>query len=173
MKACETGNEKILKEVIKKSTTKDDIRRAVKIARNLGIKVRCFFTLGHLGETRETIKETVDFALELNPDALSFGLMVPIPGSEFRELAEQGKGGLKINKKDWTTYNQFSFDCVESETLSNADLKRLRADALMRFYFHHPGKALKLFFDKSSYNYNLKSFFKLIGVLLKQRFVKK
>lgn len=165
----ETGNARILKEVVRKQETKDQIREARKLARQAGLKVRCFFILGHLTETTQTLKETINFALELNPDALSFGLLVPNPGSEVRHLAEKGGKGFRLLSNNWENYNQFSHDCLELEGLSLAELKKWRSNAYYTFYMHHPMKALGLFIEPSGYNYNLRALFKIPFMLLKQK----
>lgn len=163
----ETGSERILKEVVQKGESKEQIRNAVDLARRAGIKVRCFFILGHYGETRETIKETIDFALELNPDALSFGLMVPNPGTKIRKLAEEGKNGLKIRHNRWEDYQQFNYDCFELENLPLAELKKWQSNAYFTFYRHHPVKALSLFFERSAYNYRPSALLRIPFSLLK------
>ncbi|MBI4698241.1 MAG: cobalamin B12-binding domain-containing protein [Nitrospirae bacterium] len=93
----ETGSERILKDVIKKGETKEDIKKAVGLIKKAGMKVRCFFLIGHYTETPETIKETIGFALDLNPDGLSFGLLVPNPGTKLRALAEEGPDELQLH----------------------------------------------------------------------------
>lgn len=151
----ETGSERILKEVVQKGETKEQIRNAVKLAKKAGIKVRCFFILGHYTETVDTIKETINFALELNPDALSFGLMVPNPGSGIRKLAEEGRKELRILHNRWEDYQQFNYSCFELENLPLAELKKWQSNAYFTFYLHHPFKGFSLFFDRSAYNYRL------------------
>ncbi|MGE4357065.1 MAG: radical SAM protein [Candidatus Omnitrophota bacterium] len=167
----ETGSERILKEVVKKGETKEEIRHAVRLAKKVGLKVRCFFIIGHYTETVDTIKETIDFALELNPDALSFGLMVPNPGSQIRKLAEEGKNGLRILHNRWEDYQQFNYDCFELENLPLRELKRWQAQAYFTFYLHHPIKGLELFFNRSSYNYRLSGLITLPWRLLRNRYL--
>ena len=52
---------------MKKGTRLDIIRRFSKDCRELGIKVHGTFILGMPGETPETIKETIEFACEMDP----------------------------------------------------------------------------------------------------------
>jgi len=165
----ETGNELILKEVVKKGETKDQMREAVKLVKKAGIRVRCFFILGHYKETVDTIKETIEFALELNPHALSFGLMVPNPGSEIRKMSEQGVGGLRILHNRWEEYNQFNFSCYELNNLPLPELRRWQSRAYFCFYMRHPLKGLKMFLDKSSYNYNIKALFVIPLMLFRNK----
>ena len=86
----ETGDEKIL-ESIKKSTTKDSMRRAFKMAKRFGFNTWGFFIIGLPGETKATIKKTISFAIELDPDFAKFLILKPFPGSEvFKNLNECG-----------------------------------------------------------------------------------
>lgn len=162
----ETGSDRILRDVIRKGETKEDIVKAVKLIKEAGLKIRCFFILGHYTETVDTIEETIQFALALNPEALSFGLIVPNPGSELRSLAEKNKGGLRILHNSWEDYDQFNYDCFESESLPLKELKRWQSKAYLTFYLYHPLKGLKLFTDRSGYNYNYKAFLKAPLMLL-------
>ncbi len=169
---AETGSARILKDVVKKGETKEQIIKAVSLIKKSGIKVRCFFIIGHYTETEETIKETIRFALELNPDALSFGLMVPNPGSEVRRIAESANSGIHILHNRWKDYNQFNYSCYELENIKLEELKKWQSDAYFSFYLHHPAKALGLFLDKSAYNYNIKALVKIPLMLLKRKFSK-
>jgi len=163
----ESGNERILKEVVRKGETREEIREGVKMAKKAGLKVRCFFIIGHYTETIETIKDTIGFALDLNPDAISFGLMVPNPGSFIRRLAEGGDRGMRILHNRWEDYQQFNYDCFELENIPLKELKRWQSRAYFTFYLHHPVKAWKLFFSNSAYNYNIKGLIKIPMMLLK------
>lgn len=76
----EAGNEEILKATNKK-ITKDGIRAGMGAAQRAGIKTAAFFIFGHPGEEVTHYKDTLDFALELNPTYASFHPMLPFPGS--------------------------------------------------------------------------------------------
>jgi anaerobic magnesium-protoporphyrin IX monomethyl ester cyclase len=151
----ETGNEEILKHVVKKQESKREIEEAARLARKAGLKVRCFYILGHYKETSETILETIQFAISMNPDALSFGLIVPNPGSEIRSLAERGEGGLRLLNSRWMNYNQLNYDCLESAALPLHELKKWQSRAYFSFYSRHPVRALATVFSRSVYNYKI------------------
>ncbi|MBN2181972.1 MAG: cobalamin-dependent protein [Sedimentisphaerales bacterium] len=165
----ETGNEQILKEVVKKKETKGQMREAVRLAKKIGLTVRCFFILGHYRETEDTIRETIKFALELNPDALSFGLMVPNPGSPIRKMAEDENSGMRILHNKWDEYNQFNYSCYELTNIPLAELRRWQSRAYFSFYMRHPVKALNMVFDRSSYNYKFKALIKIPLMLLRNK----
>jgi radical SAM superfamily enzyme YgiQ (UPF0313 family) len=62
----ESGNQQILHN-IKKGMRVDVAKRFDKDCRELGIRIHGTFILGLSGETQETIKETIEFAKEVNP----------------------------------------------------------------------------------------------------------
>ena len=144
---AESGSERILSEVIHKAEGRDDIARAVSTAKEIGLKVRCFFTLGHPGETEAEIMKTLRFATELNPDLVSFGLVVPYPGTELREMAKKCVQGTKILHNQWDEYNQLQYSCYETQEFTLKELKKRQAEAYFYFYSRHPLKALSLLSD--------------------------
>jgi hopanoid biosynthesis associated radical SAM protein HpnJ len=76
----ESGNQAILNNV-KKGTRIDVARGFTRNARRLGIKIHGTFIMGLPGETRETIEETIRFAVEIDPDTIQVSLAAPYPGT--------------------------------------------------------------------------------------------
>ncbi|WXG42004.1 MAG: radical SAM protein [Candidatus Freyarchaeum deiterrae] len=97
----ESGNPEILK-TCKKGITLDQVREAVKIAKEVGIGVLCSFIIGLPGETKETIKETMDFAQSLGT-YYGYHVLAPFPGTEVRERADEL--GIKILTDNWMRYD--------------------------------------------------------------------
>lgn len=84
----ESGNEEILK-IIKKNTNKEQIRNAIKWTKKAGMDVGAFFIIGHPGETRATMEETIDLALSLPIDEFHCSFMTPLPGAELYKTWEK------------------------------------------------------------------------------------
>ena len=76
----ESGNQQILHN-IKKGLRIDVARRFTKDCHDLGIKIHGTFILGLPGETKETIEETIRYAVEINPHTLQVSLAAPYPGT--------------------------------------------------------------------------------------------
>jgi radical SAM superfamily enzyme YgiQ (UPF0313 family) len=129
----ESGDDDILRSV-HKGVDKDRIRRAVREAREAGIKVDNFFILGLPGETRATIGVTTRFAVELDSDFANFFILVPYPGTEVHEMAKRGEAGLRLLTTDWDLYGIQMGRALELETIARSQLERLQFWAYLRFY---------------------------------------
>ena len=86
----ETGNQQILYN-IKKGMRIDVAKRFAEDCRELGVTIHGTFIMGLPGETRETIKETIEFAKEVNPHTLQVSLAAPYPGTYlYKQALENG-----------------------------------------------------------------------------------
>ena len=82
----ESGDPQILKN-IKKGATLERARQFVKDCKKLGLLIHGDFILGLPGETRETIRRTIDFAKELNVETIQVSVAHAYPGTELHESA--------------------------------------------------------------------------------------
>lgn len=78
----ESGNEQILRHA-KKGAYPDKAERALRWAKQAGIKNWGYFIIGLPGETEETIRQTIDFAKKLPLDIALFHVAAPYPGTPF------------------------------------------------------------------------------------------
>jgi radical SAM superfamily enzyme YgiQ (UPF0313 family) len=86
----ESGSQRILNNV-RKGLRLDVARTFTRDARALGIAIHGTFILGLPGETPATIRETIRYACEIEPDTIQVSLAAPYPGTElYRQAQEQG-----------------------------------------------------------------------------------
>ena len=97
----ESGNQTIL-DRCGKGETLEDITKAVKESKQAGLEVYGFFMLALPGETEGTMRDTLNFAKELNLDMAKVSITIPLPATPFYEELE-AKGLIKT--KDWSKYN--------------------------------------------------------------------
>ncbi len=96
----ESGSTKMLK-VMNKQITKEQIKRAIKITNEVGLKYHIFLMVGNPGETWETVKESSDFLKELeNLKIENVGKLQIYPNTQIYELAK--KQGI-IDDSFWLT----------------------------------------------------------------------
>lgn len=82
----ESGSERILENINKKATRADNTR-CMEIARRNGLKVKALMSLGHAGESEETILATKDWLLEVKPDDFDATVITTYPGSPYWDSA--------------------------------------------------------------------------------------
>ena len=97
----ESGNPRILK-LMRKEIDLTQVKKVFRWTRELRIKTFAFFIIGYATETPATIKETIRFACELDPDAVIFSVATPYPGTHLFELACREK---LIEKEYWRDYS--------------------------------------------------------------------
>lgn len=86
----ESGDQQLLNN-INKGITLEQIRKATKWCKEVGIEIRASFMLALPGETPELAKKTIDFAKELSPEYAQFCITTPYPGTKlFNEVDKWG-----------------------------------------------------------------------------------
>lgn len=135
----ESGNQHVLDNFVKKGIKLNTVEKAFKWAKQAGIKTGAYFMLGIPGETKENMRETIDFAKKLNPDVVNFNIARPMPKTEMYELAK--KYG-KINVKGWDDYNFDAKPIFESKDWSSDYVQQMYKQAYKEFYFR-PSYMLK------------------------------
>jgi len=83
--AVESGNQRILKEVIGKNIDLGQAKTVATLCEGLGIVSGGFFMVGVPGETKETMNDTVDFAVSSGLDRVRLYTCQPFPGSRMFE----------------------------------------------------------------------------------------
>lgn len=87
----ESGSPRILQNIQKKATREDNTR-CVEIARRAGLKVKALMSMGHPGESPETIAETKSWLLENKPEDFDVTIITPYPGSPYYDDAIMENG---------------------------------------------------------------------------------
>lgn len=129
----ESGNQDVLNTICK-GFTLEQAKEAFRITKKVGIYSVAFFILGHPSETKQTIRDTINFASKLNPDGVCFGQMIPYPGTKIYEMAKKGDGGYRGFHENWELYTKYFGKGVELETLSRSALNRYQKQAYIEFY---------------------------------------
>jgi len=98
----ESGSQMIL-DLMKKRVALEKAEEAVNLVKRAGIKTAGNFMLGNIGETEETIRQSINLAKKLNTDTMAFFIASPYPGTEFYQIAKE-KGYFRKNFqwKDFT-----------------------------------------------------------------------
>ncbi len=157
---CESANNEILKNMRKKETV-EEIEFAVRSAKECGIRVLMYFTFGLPGETEETMKKTYEFVRRLMPDYVTFGIVVPAPGTPF--YSELKNKGYLIQKElhwqDPTTLPGFNYP-----HLSREKIFEFARECYRRYYFSAP-YILKRLFSITTFDEFVSSFSNALSIM--------
>jgi radical SAM superfamily enzyme YgiQ (UPF0313 family) len=82
----ESGAPRILTNINKKAT-RDDNTRCLDIARHHGIRVKALMSLGHPGESEDTVADTRDWLLQVRPDEVDVTIITTYPGTPYYDHA--------------------------------------------------------------------------------------
>lgn len=84
----ESGSQKIL-DIMKKRAKVEQAENAIKLTMQAGIRVIGSFMIGMIGETRETVEETVNFIKRTNLPNCRFFFATPYPGTALYDMANK------------------------------------------------------------------------------------
>lgn len=85
----ESGSPRIL-SAIRKGQTNEDIKRTLRLLREVGIHSHAFFMIGLPGETPDDIALSKQLILDARPDSIEINMVTPYPGTElFPELVPE------------------------------------------------------------------------------------
>jgi len=135
----ESGNEQMLVAMGKRET-KDQIRNAIRMMRNVGLPSIASYIFGFPGDTHATIRETIDFAFELDADQSKFMILCPYPGTAYFELAKQRKLVDEFSFEQMESLNYYDSVAVNLSEVSNEDLIRYQDEAYARYDAMHGQK---------------------------------
>lgn len=82
----ESGSPRILENINKKATREENTR-CVDIARRHGLKVKALMSIGHPGETGQTVLDTHRWLLETAPDDFDVTIITTYPGTPYYDHA--------------------------------------------------------------------------------------
>jgi len=129
----ESGDEQILKNVVKKSQTFDQVRAAFKNAKAARLQTMGFFIYGMPGETAATMDKTTELALELDPDLAHFMIASPYPGTALWETVQRNG---KLHAQGWSDLAiQSDHAHFDFPGMDNKLVEQKWHEAYRRFYF--------------------------------------
>jgi radical SAM superfamily enzyme YgiQ (UPF0313 family) len=130
MYGIESGVQEVLNSIDKKVNL-ETIKKVVKLTKMAKIDVRGAFMIGSPIETKETVLQTLDFAIELNPELAIFNITTPYPGTA---MFEQVKRKNLIMTYDWDDYD-LSKPVMRLEHISQQEISDLYRYCYRKFYF--------------------------------------
>lgn len=129
----ESPNQKVLDEMHKKTTKKLQLEFMNNV-KKAGILVNGCFMLGLPNDTKESIKETIEFSKKLNPDTAQFYPPMVYPGTEMYSWAKEKRYLTTEDYSKWLTEEGLHNTVVSRPDLTNRELVEL-CDIARREYY--------------------------------------
>lgn len=148
LSGVESGDKNML-ETMRKHTTPEINTRWVNLCHEAGLRVKALMSIGHPGETRETINNSLDWVLKNQPDDVDWTIITQYPGTPYfdQSVPHETADDVWVYTEPKTRNVLFSQDVnfaekaeyykgvpgnytsyVWTKTLSPKDLVRLRDD---------------------------------------------
>lgn len=125
----ESGNRELLLKS-RKGISLEQARGAVKLCKEADIKTFLYFMIGLPWETKATVRETIDFAKELDADFYEVHTAYPFPGTEFYKIAMDAE----LTRENLLTAGDYGRSAVSSLYLTRKELSFYRRRALLEIY---------------------------------------
>ncbi len=155
----ESGDEKILK-LMRKGVSLDKIREVFKWTKKAGIEAFAYFIIGYINENKDSIKKTINFAKELDPDMLMFCAATPLPDTNLYDLAvSQGF----VDKNYWKDYTLGKTNKRIPFFVKDTDMWVKKA---YRSFYFRPKYILRMFLKIRSWHDIKKYYYAAIGLFL-------
>ena len=129
--AIESGNQRVLNEIIRKNSSLEYVTQVVKFCKELDIKVAAFYVIGFPGEKITEMKETVTMAKDLFRLYNVYPILLfatPLYGTELYDICLK-EGWIKaeaVNAQSLATATQFYGNpLIATKDFTPADLKAI------------------------------------------------
>lgn len=146
----ESGNQETL-NLYAPSKRLEKIKEVIKLAKRVGLRTLGYFIIGFPNENQVMTKNTIEKAVKLDPDFVSFSVLTPDYGTAlYKEAIEK-----KLIKNKLFSFDSSGNAVLENKYLSKKDQENLIKEAYFRFYLR-PKKLI----------HYLTQYFKRIDLLL-------
>ena len=126
---AESGDDDVLKS-LNKGIDMKTTKQALELLNRAGIITEASFMIGFPQETRESIRDTIDSAIYLNPDVAVFPIVTPWPYTPmYKEMKD------RIRVFDYAKYNLVT-PIIEPYAMSLEEVNEALAQCYMEFYSH-------------------------------------
>ncbi|MDD5731015.1 MAG: radical SAM protein [Candidatus Omnitrophica bacterium] len=144
----ESGNQEILDRAHKQLDLKR-VSEVIKMATRHKMIAYGFFVLGLPGETKATIKQTIDFAKRLPLDRAWFNVLVPYPGTEVFDMYSKGKSYFEIDWGNIDANTGMISEGLKYDDLTGEELVFWQRKALKDFYLSSPKRTFSVLSNMS------------------------
>lgn len=166
----ESGSQELLNNM-KKGTKISQIEEYVKNAKKAGLLIHACYMVGNKGETKETMEQTLKFAIKLDTDTAQFYTLHPYPGTEAYNWAVDAGYLKNDNFEDWIKEDGTHNCVINLDNISAKELVEF-CDYARKKYYLRPKyilrKGIQSLANKDELVRNVKGFLNIAPKLFKR-----
>lgn len=124
-----------MRKTVKKQVPLEHYVRANRLCNKYGVEALNSVMIGLPGETRETVRATLDFLRQAREvKQANLAIAVPYPGTEFHTMAVNGERSVKLLTEDFSEYRRYGSAVTQVGDLTPQDLIELQNDGFVSIY---------------------------------------
>ncbi len=123
MLGIESGAQEVF-DMMQKGETLEDIRSAVRLFKQAGIRVGGYFIIGLPGDSMDHTLESLEFIAEVGLDYAQFNMLVPYPGTDVWEQFKANEAIFEDYRKGWHFTNEQLEPIFQTERFSAEEMVR-------------------------------------------------
>ncbi len=125
----ESSNDALLKENLRRGYKKEDAFRKINLLEKSGVIVQTNYIVGFSHESEQSVRDTINYAKQLNSMFATFHIFTPQPGTIVFDNYRS-----KLLNIDWEDFS-YSNLVWHHDTLSKAFLEKKTSNAYTQYYF--------------------------------------
>jgi radical SAM superfamily enzyme YgiQ (UPF0313 family) len=129
----ESGNKDVLSNSLRATAEFTHQEEIIRICEENDIDILAFYILGYFTDTKDTIEQTIEYAISLNTLGAQFTIATPYPGTPWHMELQQ-KNDLYMLEPDLTSYNQYAL-VYRHPNLSIKQMNSLKEKAYRSYYY--------------------------------------
>ncbi|MFH1368921.1 MAG: radical SAM protein [Elusimicrobiota bacterium] len=165
----EHGCQEVL-DAMNKGITLEQVENTIAVSKSIGIQNLGFFLVGVPGETKATVKQTLEFAKKLDLEYVQFSKLLAKPGTGMWK--EMVAGGWRDYWADWIAGREKDRLLPRPwlKSIKNEEVDKLAKWAYIQYY-SRPGFLLRHAFHCRSFAEFFRKFFAFAGMVFSQESV--
>ena len=158
----ESGNTRVLNEIIKKNTSLEKVMTIAKTCAALELQLNAFYVIGFPGETLEEIGETIDLALDLYGKYQVIPylfLATPLYGTELYEICRNNGFIMEEPTDEQLSTGTFLFGdpIISTADFSKNDLRKMVLYFILQLRKLGPPSYIREFYEKPKSDFRKKA----------------
>ncbi len=125
--SIESGNQVVLKDIIKKPINLEIIPSIISMAKLMGFDILANFVIGFPDETWEQIRDTFRFAESLDVDIVNFHIATPLPKTELMDICQRRGFIPEDYIENISEYSGYGKGLISTDEFTSFELQVLRS----------------------------------------------